>query len=354
VDLGIAGMAMVPMSDPRAAEILRRSPVARDLLNSFQTEYGRGLKPTLLLGRSDILAKTKKMSSPIVAYRNIVALSQVLPVRASGRSDWPSWTDHFDFHAAQLALDEKSVLVETPLLTHFHVPLAKLALVPDPGSPRKSPTNPDDRLVFLLSSIWRRRYVSNLSLRKSDRLFRSLETAYQAAGSRFRNYGSLHEAGLGAVLWVSAFEMLAHPGGKGKADRNAVFALLSKLPHTGSTMTRRRRFRRAKDRKKKRVVTWHTLNTAQSLYADLYHARNKFAHGDRVSEELLRAFSHSKGPPLLEFASTLYRAALLDYIKRNWPNVWARQKPFAGLWVDGQYKRHLTRALPSKYRKARP
>ena len=84
-------------------------------------------------------------------------------------------------------------------------------------------------------------------MRKTAKVFRSLEAAYEALSVGFKNYASLTEVGLDAVHWTTAIEVLASP-----PDRNVQKwdALASSLNHrhsmtlsfgTGDTGSRARR-----------------------------------------------------------------------------------------------------------------
>ena len=80
------------------------------------------------------------------------------------------------------------------------------------------------------------------------------------------------------------------------------------------------------------------MTLAQKIFLQLYSARSKFVHGDKVSERLLLPFGDD-APPLLSLASTIYRTALLAYLEKHWRSEW---------WVDiagMDHDDHLLKAI---------
>jgi hypothetical protein len=211
--LHLRDIAIVGTDDDRVAEIRRWSPAADSLVRAFRNEYDELIAPAALIAKRGWLATTGKDPTPIVAFRNAVAMASVLATRArrGGNGRGIYWSDTMDFHPAQLSVDGKRVDIGTPALRHWHVPTEKLHLVRDAGLPRAKLSLFDDYLARELGRAWHARYVRRRGVRRWDVLFRSLEIAYHAAAVRFKNYGSIHEAGLGAALWVSAIEILAAP-----------------------------------------------------------------------------------------------------------------------------------------------
>jgi hypothetical protein len=349
--LGLAGIAVVDPSDDRVMSIRSRFPLANELLELYKTEYGNPVNTACLIVRDDWWKPLQKSATPIVAFRNSAALCDILVSRADfGGMRGAFWSDVYDFHAAELTVDGTRIDMHAPAVTHWGVPTKRLEFRLDPALPRAQPTLTDQRLEIVLGRIWRRRYMRHREKRAADRMYRSLETAAHAMGIRHRNYSSLHEAGLGAVLWVSAFEMLAAPK-PGAVDRDYVLDLLEQLPWLGGRDLRRKRYW-VKGRRKRRkgedknivLPKRRHVNIAQKIYAQLYTARNKFVHGDKVSRGLLMPFGET-GPPLLQFASTVYREALVQYILRHWKNIWREEDRLHGIWSDVAYRRHLEKAI---------
>jgi hypothetical protein len=122
----------------------------------------------------------------------------------------------------------------------------------------------------------------------------------------------LYDVGTRAVLWVSAFEILVHPGKSGRADLEKVLDLLS-LASWKDKHLKDRKFRVTVGRKKRAV------RLCEKLYNQLYDTRNNFAHGNPVNIRSILPFNTSKLPPLHFIAPLLYRAALGVYLKLGVP-----------------------------------
>jgi len=146
------------------------------------------------------------------------------------------------------------------------------------------------------------------------KLFRSLNMAYNAcfipAASRET---LLFDVGRLLSLWVSAFEILAHPGPGGKATRDGVLDALDQQPFWVGNEVRDLVIPIAAARAKKadppvlrKLPSW--------FYVRLYDARNDFLHGNPVT-----ATSHLIEPDgaksLLDVAATLYRFALASALR---------------------------------------
>jgi hypothetical protein len=117
-----------------------------------------------------------------------------------------------------------------------------------------------------------------------------------------------YDFGVSVALWVSAFEILVHPGKNGKSDLPAVLALVSKARFNDRVLKRRRR------------ITYRnqTLsgNAAEFLYWRLYMARNDFLHGNPVTpNDALYKTPKQKGRATLlnHLAPLLYQVVLLSY-----------------------------------------
>ena len=85
--------------------------------------------------------------------------------------------------------------------------------MPSPHIPiYKDPFAPDWPLLAKLLRAWELRYLrAHTSFKEYEPVFRSLEMAYRALQVPIPNEGSIQDVGTALGLWVSAFEILAHP-----------------------------------------------------------------------------------------------------------------------------------------------
>lgn len=337
--LGLDGIAIVPTSDPRVVEITNRSEAARRFLSSFHDGNGRPIAPAALVVRRDWLADMKRNAEPVIAFRNAVAAASILWNRACWRRHgWlgVSWSEAFDYHPARLRRDGSAFDSWTPAMDQIGFQLDGLSLTPDLRLPRDDRLDVDGRLADHLGRVWHLRYRRGRDKRKAARVFRSLETAYEALSLRFKSFASLTEAGLDTVHWTTAIEVLASPPNRNvrKWDCHRLVAQWEGY----------RQELRAKRYWVKRGGRQERMTLAPRIFLHLYRARSKFVHGDKVSGKLLMPFGYS-APPLNSLASTIYRTALVVYLERHWPRKLDFTDPhyidFAGM----QYEEHLVKAI---------
>jgi hypothetical protein len=311
-------LAIVPHSDARVQPIVGESPLARCLVENFTDQLGRPRHPSVLVLREDTPATIRQIDA-VVSFRNLIAITCVIfgwQQSIGGPTVWGTlYSDYFDFYPTTITADGKAVRTITPAVNDFGYP-KEIHGQTSPGLPSIQSlgmVEPDESLVHLLMEAWNDLYVGPKRFEhEATALFRSLQVAYLAAAMPMSNERSIHDYGTAIALWVSAFEILAHPvasGGTGKADFEKVKELLEK--HVWS---------RPELRECKHVVIYggnkHDANLVVNLYWQLYRARNDFLHGNPVSREHLFPFGNDKRPPLPHLAPLVYKAALLGYLDR--------------------------------------
>lgn len=315
LNLGLDGIAVVPVSDPRVTEIMEWSEAARRFLGSFHDGNGKPIAPAVLIVRDDWYRALEQDPEPVISFRNAVAVAAILPFRAHWQSDgWSgvSWSESFDYHPAQLRLDGSKFDSWTPALNSIGFRLDGLSLTPDLRVPRTELRHVDEPLAERLGRVWSLRYRQGKEQRGATaRVFRSLEAAYEALAIRFKSYSSLQEIGLETVPWTTAIEVLASPPNRHVQPKDCI-ELLGNASGIGDSVLQERRYEVRVRGKTSRVTL------PQQAYVHLYNARSKFVHGDEVSVELLRPFGED-APPLLSLASTIYRIALMAYLEEHWP-----------------------------------
>lgn len=344
--LGLDELAVVAGNDGRVQEIRRWSPVADRLLDSFCSSMGSRIAPAVLIGRSDYLQNLGDDPEPIVNFRNAVALTHVLPSRTHGGfgGRGTPWADIFNFYPGTIPLHGGSLNITTPAERHWMVPIHKLQVTAGPAVTRSFPYEVDVDLATRLGAQWRSLHVRRKKVRVARRVFRSMETAYNASSTHFKHYGSIYEAGHAAVMWVSALETLASGLAHNRnVNRGDVLNLLDRYEWE-SKLLRVRKYRIRKGKKSPAVFS--SLNFIQWAYVHLYTARNKFIHGDRISERLLYPFADQVDLPVVSLGSTIYRTALCSLI----PAVRGRRSDWAASWMNRYrshllYEEHLRRAV---------
>jgi hypothetical protein len=160
----------------------------------------------------------------------------------------------------------------------------------------------DRPLMLALLKRWQALY-SEKNVRWKDRaLFRSLNMANQALRAPGGTDTTFYDVGRSVALWISAFEILAHPP-NANANLQVVYELLERVKWNNPAL-RAKRYKTHAGRGKavRRILSCQ-------LYGELYKVRNDFLHGNRVIPSQLN-FPRKRGYPLAYYAACLYRMAL--------------------------------------------
>jgi hypothetical protein len=176
---------------------------------------------------------------------------------------------------------------------------------------------PDRYLLRSFDRAWTRRFCGKAKTDGfADRLFRSLDVAYQACAIGAKNEGSINEYGIQVALWVSAIEVLAWPD-KQHADLESVLLLLDKAAL--DEQDRKRRYQATLKNPRTRKKESRRVSALQRAYIYLYRARNRFLHGNPVSASTLLTLNRGERVGLPRVAAVVYRAALVAYLDSRYP-----------------------------------
>jgi hypothetical protein len=304
-------MAIVPNNDARLAKIIADEPLVAPLIQNFTDQQGKQKCPCALIGRTDAPHQIGSLEG-IIGFRNIFALSCLLyawPQTIGSRNvSFPQWSDFFDFYPMRPSKDGTFLHTLSPAIDGGCLPekfkgQVSPNLPPDVNSLK---FQPDDQILPLLLDVWKKEFAETNSPDWTRTvLFRSLEMAYQAARLPSNSRYTIYDFGTPIALWVSAFEVLVHPGmlpdgKKGKADIEKVMNLL------GQALWRDLRLKHTEHQIKNLV----NVNLVQKLYGELYEARNDFLHGNQVDHSRLFCFRNEHRRSLIEIAPVIYKVAL--------------------------------------------
>ena len=142
-----------------------------------------------------------------------------------------------------------------------------------------STTDLDQQLFDELAKRWRQNYGTRKSTWEDMALMRSLNMAHQASQLPAGIDATLLDYGRLVALWVSAFEILVHPGPGGTANQWGVYELLEKIPWN----MRENRLRNLKCRAR-RKGSFDRRPLPSWLYQELNRARNDFLHGNPINK----------------------------------------------------------------------
>jgi hypothetical protein len=138
--------------------------------------------------------------------------------------------------------------------------------------------------------------------------------AYIAATMPLRNHSTIYDYGTSASLWVSAFEILAHPGPTKKVKASTVIDLLGEYDWIDKEIDNRE----CQIFFKKKM---NNVNLVQKLYKELYDTRNDYLHGNPTKMSRLFPFktSNKETAPITQFAPLIFKIALLCFLNKVVP-----------------------------------
>jgi hypothetical protein len=157
-----------------------------------------------------------------------------------------------------------------------------------------------------LMTRWRRRFGTENPSWDDVKLFRSLSMANTAALLPSQGDFTPYDSGRAIALWVSAFEILAHPGER----RSGLLAVYDLLEKANWQLTACREARHAcmapPAERRPRILGCY-------IYSRMNTARNDYLHGNHVSDVQLNNAPYGRFFP--EYAAPLYRMALTGFLE---------------------------------------
>jgi hypothetical protein len=308
-------IALVPIDDP-FLRVGANLAAWRDFARRFTDQCGRRIECSVLIAQPH---KLRRGSG--IAFRNAIALSAICRGWRRQRTQrygiWaPKYADQFAIHPYVLSDDVSRLVVSTPALRGID-DKARFRGQSFPGIPhlRLAPWDSDEWLQTALLKLWEGRFHRGSKVeRTSERVFRSLEIAFRAAGVPSTSGGSIHDFGTCLALWVSAIEVLLHSGQQSISVGRVVdeferFASFSRV-----LAARRYRIGSKKNPR--------SVGRVSAAYVRLYGARNAFLHGNDVARSSLFGGAHGL---LTSLGPVLFGAALCSRLGVS------AQKPVGGM-----------------------
>ncbi len=328
-------IAMTSAQDDRIKAATITHPSLGDFLSRFYNTHNDRITPSVILWDSSAEPHVPRFDA-ICSFRDAVAVSHVLLARAwAMNASFPrstQWMDSFSIFPWTLTRDHEHIICRTPAVHGLHtIESFRGQTSPELVCGSLNTGDLDRPLFDALSQKWHEVYLNGSSVHADIALFRSLNMAFRAgsipAGADATNY----DYGRSLALWVSAFEILAHPGGSGKADLLKVYDLLEKAPYESrkvSDAVHRAYHSRKQSAPSRSLPCW--------LYGEIYKARNDFLHGNPLP--LDRLLIQASGRHLLNYAPPLYRVALSAALGITWsvPRPPTTDLDAIGQWISDQ------------------
>lgn len=300
--------AIAPAHDHRVKALKRAHPTFKQFLNRFSDNFGEKFEPAVLLLDADAPPSFRDIAA-LASFRDIAALSAVTRGRAlelrHPRGHRVLFGEAFAIYPWMLDRHYKDVIGSTPAILGTHL----VSSFRGQSSPTifRTPlaaSDIDEPLLTMLSARWRRRYEAHEPAWEDVALMRSLNMAYQASLLPAGTDTTFYDVGRIVSLWVSAFEILVHPGGNGQADRTKVFELIERTPWAISASGQLAHDTGGKTKVKRTLASW--------LIEALYASRNDFLHGNPVDRSTLLLATPQR--TIFEYAAPLYRIALTSFL----------------------------------------
>ena len=299
--------ALVPAHDQRVVDLMRAQPMFCRFLDRFADNFGEYVEPAVLLVRGNAPQSFFEIEA-LAGFRDLIAISVVAYNRAlelcRRRGLRVLFADAFALYPWMLDPNYENLIVRTPALRGVH----EVATFQGQSAPALSRMSLDagdidQPLLTALLERWRRRYEAAEPEWEDIALFRSLNMAYHASMLPSGIEATFYDVGRLVSLWVSAFEILAHPGGDDRVNRCKVFELIEKTPWKLEEMAEPGHDTGGNDTKRT-LASW--------VYQGLYDCRNDFLHGNPVEPDDLQLPGSER--TAFQCAAPLYRLALTAFL----------------------------------------
>lgn len=306
--IGCDVAALAPPHDRRVAALKRAHPTLRRFLNRFADNFGQKFEPALLILNTAAPPIFRNVTA-LASFRDLIALSAVTHGRAlelrHPRGHRVLFGEAFAIYPWMLDRHYEDVIGSTPAILGTHE-LSRFKGQSSPALFRTSlgESDIDQPLVATLMTRWRQRYGAAEPAWEDVVLMRSLNMAYQASLLPAGTDTTFYDVGRVVSLWVSAFEILVHPGGSGQANRDKVFDMIERAPWVIPESGQLAHDTGGKTKVKRTLASW--------LYQVLYECRNDFLHGNPVERSNLLLPTPQR--TIFEYAAPLYRIALTAFL----------------------------------------
>jgi hypothetical protein len=295
--IGCDVAVLVGATDSRVMALAERLPALNAMLTSFTDQSGQAVRPSLILLKRNAPTGLQTAEA-IAALRNAICMSVISLARArhfqATWTDEPKFSDVFDIYPWMLSALGTELTAWTPAIVGTRDVLSFRGQT----SPSVSPAtitldSVDEHVLVALLRYWRQRFESSTPNWADIALFRSLSMAFHASRIPAGPESTHFDSGRLVALWVSALEILFHPGKKvGQKIVKEHVGEISWLVKPSETS------------KEQPSVG----DTAICIVKRLYQCRNDYLHGNPVKIEGLKIGSSQRY--VSDFAAPLYRMAL--------------------------------------------
>ncbi len=344
-------ICLAPAQDERVSVARSAAPKFEMFLNRFSSNFGERFTPAILLIRNDAPERLRSVDI-LASFRDSLVASTVPLSRSWAmdrrRSNGLMFSEYFDIYPWNLDVNNEYLICNTPAagglheVTAFHGQSSPTLFRQSLGS-----IDIDWPVLEAVLPRWNKWSQNIHNEWEQTALFRSLNMANAAARMPGGRDMTLHDIGRQIALWISAFEILAHPGEGGKVNSKKVRQILQSGSVSDEFLqTQSLNHRNERDR---------LVSPLEYLCLELYGVRNAFLHGNPVSPADLILPATEKS--IYNYAAPLYRMALVSFLKIEFTDPVPDESDHAAIevWVRKSSQHKMTRyAVESALRTAFP
>ena len=305
-------IVLTHINDPKVQVLLQKQRSLQYLIKGFSDQYKRQVAPSIIIIREEQL-RTKSGIVAVIDFRNILAICCIVTTwknflnRGQHIPASAGFSDYFDIYPILPHKFDEYLITLSPAVHGLDFAKdfsgqTKPEIVGQVHDPRYEPI-----MFQALINQWEDQYINRKSSNwRRTALFRSLQIVYQACAMPISNYETIYDYGSSLALWVSSFEILAHPQ-IGQVQKSNVLSLITDKPLQSKELTNRL-YTISLGRNNCRV------NLPQKLYSQIYDSRNNFLHGEPVKRKHLFPWGKTRRYPLHFFIPLIYNLALISHL----------------------------------------
>lgn len=303
--------ALVPWLDPRIIALAKKHRRFNTYLARFTDAFGVPQQPAVLIAKKSTAKTARIRVEAMASFRDLIVMS-VVPYNRALMLVYPNrgrgivYSNNFWLHPWVIDKNYEWLVTKSMASLGLHeVKKFKGQATPEVFSQELNPYDIDKALLEALLDRWHMRYFKPRPTWNDRALFRALNMANTACQLPSVVDTTIFDIGRALALWVSAFEILVHPGSGGKSNLAAVYGALDKVDYATDALKRKRywAYDPAAKRKTRTIL-------ARRIYNELYDRRNAFLHGNPVKASSL-LFNRAS---LLNLAPSLFRMALTQVL----------------------------------------
>ncbi len=231
--LGGPHIALLGSGDPRYEAFVENNADLKTFLTRFTGSHGETLRPSMIAVSSEY--EGKPVSHAIASFKDIVVAAVTLDTRVltilSDNNRGPFYSNSFDIYPWIVTNRGDRLIAMTPAISALHQ-LKGFRGLASPAVPvhRVEDSHVHSGLFNGLYRLWTQQYLEEKDVWEARSVLRSLNmatTAMEVPNTSVTE--TIYDWGRVIAHWVSAFEILVHPGADGRADELKVLDMLAQV-----------------------------------------------------------------------------------------------------------------------------